>query len=238
MKRILPLVSLAFALLLTSCLKEQVIPGEVTLTHRITPNFSKIKVEDGFQVEIIKGNSYNVAVEAPDGFQDYIYTDVSNDGVLSITLDSKFNPADITHKRVLIYMPTLMSITAWGNSEVFTTGIFASSKFYIDADEGSYVETNVSTDEMNVVASRGSDVKLSGETFTLFANELSGGSRLLAFRLRTIQSGLNLWGGSEAQVTVVDKLKVKASEASTVKFAGNPSITETLSGGSQIINAN
>lgn len=238
MKITLQLVTLAIAIIFTSCLKEQVTPGEVTLTHRNTPNFSKIKVEDGFQVEIVKGNSYNVAVEAPEGFQDYIYTDVSNDGVLSIILDSRYNPNEVSHKRVLIYMPNLSSITTRGRSEVFTTGIFYSPSFTIDADDGCYVETNVSTDEMNVIASGGSDVKISGEAFALFADQLSGGSRLLAFRLRTIQSNLNLSGGSEAQVTVLENLRVKASGASTVKFAGNPSITENLTGGSQIINAN
>lgn len=239
MKVAFKIILFAFVLIFTSCIKEEIGPGDVTAVKRIGIGyFDKLKVEDGFQVEVVRGSHIEVVVEAPDGYQDNIHTDISGTGELCIYLDKAIMPQDVKHKRVLITMPVLSSITAWNGSEVYTTGIFNTPKFHIDADNGSYVETNIATDELNVIVSAGSEVKPFGEAGALYVDELSGASKLYGFRLLTSLSNLNLLGGSEAQVTAVDKLVVTASEASIVKFAGHPNIIHSLTGGSQLIDAN
>lgn len=239
MKIAFKVILLAFVLIFTSCIKEEFGPGDVTAVNRIGIGyFDKLKVEDGFQVEVVRGSHIEVVVEAPDGYQDNIHTDINGVGELCIFLDKAIMPQYVKHKRVLITMPLLRSITAWGGSEVYTTGIFNPSKFKIDADGGSYVETNIATDELSVIASTGSDVKPYGEAGILYVEELSGNSKLYGFRLLTSHSDLNLKGGSEAQVTAVNKLVVTASEASIVKYAGHPNIVHSLTGGSQLIDAN
>ncbi|WP_320053181.1 head GIN domain-containing protein [uncultured Acetobacteroides sp.] len=239
MKVAFKVILFAFGLIITSCVKEEVGPGDVTAVKRIGIGyFDKLKVEDGFQVEVVRGSHIEVVVEAPDGYQDNIHTDISGTGELNIYLDKAIMPQDVKHKRVLITMPVLSSITAWGGSEVYTTGIFNPTKFKIDADGGSYVETNIATDELKVVASAGSEVKPYGEAGSLYVDELSGNSKLYGFRLLTSLSDLNLLGGSEAQVTAVDKLVVTASDASIVKYAGHPNIVYSLTGGSLLIDAN
>jgi Protein of unknown function (DUF2807). len=239
MKIAFKVILFAFVLIFTSCIKENIGPGDITAVKRIGIGyFDKLKVEDGFQVEVMRGSPTEVVVEAPDGYQNYIHTEVNGSGELCIYLDKAIMPQDVKHKRVLITMPILGSITAWDGSEVYTTGIFNTSKFYIDADNGSYVETNIATNELSVIASAGSEVKPYGEAGTLYLNELSGNSKLYGFRLLTSQSYLKVSGGSEAQVTAVDMLNVTASEASIVKYAGHPNIAHTLTGGSLLIDAN
>jgi hypothetical protein len=238
MTKLSKLLLLVLPFVLSSCLKESITPGNVTSENRITPTFSKVNVSDGFQVEIVRGSGYEVAVEAPEGFLRYIYTSVQPNGELSILLDDSINPSEVSHKRVLIAMPALTSIVASGGSEVYTTGIFSSSRFTIDADGGSFVETNIATDELNLWASGGSDVRVYGEASFLNAQEVSGASRVFGFRLLTDIANLALSGGSEVQITAINQLNVKASGASTVKFAGYPDITKDLTGGSQIIDSN
>lgn len=238
MKIALRLIIFALVLTFTSCIEDNFGPGEITSTKRSTPIFDKVKVVDGFQVEIIRGNYLEVVVEAPEGYQQDIYTEVNKDGELCISLDKDINPLNVKHKKVFITMPTLRSITAWGGSEAYTTGTFTTPIFYFDADGGSYIEANITGNEANVIASARSDVKLVGDVDALYVDELSGNSKLYAFDLYTNLCELNLLGGSEAHVTTTQKLVVTASEASIVKYAGHPNIVHSLTGGSLIIYAN
>lgn len=239
MKVTFKLILLALVLAATSCVKEELGPGEIVQTDRVGLGyFDKLKVVDGIQVEVVRGSINEVIVEAPEGFQDDIYTEVNGLGELTISISQSINPQDIAHKKVFVTMPALSSITAWGGSEVYTSGVFSAPKFKIDADNNSYVETDIDTGELSVVATAGSEVKPFGYADALYVDELSGNSILYGFNLRTLISDLNLFGRSEAQVTAINKLVVTASEASIVKYRGNPTIVHSLTGGSLIINAN
>jgi hypothetical protein len=237
MKVTFKLMLFALVLAASSCVKDDL--GEVVQTDRIGLGyFDKLKVLDGIQVEVVRGSQNGVIVEAPDGFQDDIYTEVNGLGVLTISISQSINPQDIAHKKVFVTMPALSSITAWDGSEVYTSGTFSAPKFRIDADNNSYVDTDIDTGELSVIATAGSEVKAYGVADALYIDKLSGNSIFYGYSLRTQLSDLTLSGRSEAQVTAISKLVVTASEASIVKYAGHPNIVYSLPGGSQLIDAN
>lgn len=225
-----------FLLALQSCSKT-IIPGEVTSTTRSTPNFTMVYAESGIQVEIIKGSFFEVVVEAPEGYQSYIVTTVSN-GELQIFLDNSIKPNDVTHKRVLITMPTLTSLVANDGAEIYTTGIWSVPSFNIEASGNGYIESNISTNSLTANVSAGSELKLFGEARNFYIDELSGSSIVRAFRLLCNNAEIKVSGASEAQVSASDYLKVTATGASVVKFAGKPTIEHSLSPDSNIIDAN
>lgn len=239
MKITFKLILFAFILTFTSCIKDEIGLGEVIQTDRVGLGyFDKLKVLDGIQVEVIRGNRNQVLVEAPKGFQNDIYTEVNGIGELTISINKNVDPQDIARKKVFVTMPALSSITAWGGSDVYTSGTFVAPKFKIDADGGSYIDTDINTGELSVIGTDGSEVKAYGVADALYLDELSGNSIFYGFRLETQLCDLKIWGRSEAQVTVVNKLVVTASESSIVKYAGHPNIVHSLTGGSLLINAN
>ena len=206
-------------------------------TSRIVAPFAAVKASDGFLVDILRGNRQEVVVEAPEGFQDLIYTSVV-EGELRIELDRSIDPRDLPRKRVFIVVPYLNSVTAHSGAAIYGVGIWDAPQFYVDVDGGSYAEVNVGTNLLNLWASGGSEVKLTGEVQQLYADEISGNSHVYAYRLLTGQATLNLSGSSYVETTCVGLLNVSASGGSTVKYLGYPQVIHSLTGGSQVIDAN
>lgn len=235
MKTVFKIILLSMVLFATSCVKEEIYPDDIVEEERLgLGNFDMIKAESGVQVDVFRGGRFSVFVEAPEELQRYIFTQVRN-GELQIGTTRSIDLRDV---HIEVTLPRIYVATALDGAEILSKSIFDADTFKADADNGGHIVMGITTDELTVFASAQSDVELYGGTDALFVDELSGNSRLFAFDLKTNLSDLKLSGASEAQVTAARELRVVAIENSLVRFRGFPLVTQTLSGGSRVVNAN
>ena len=98
---------------------------------------------------------------------------------------------------------------------------------------GSDFKGAVETDDLNIGASGGSDVNISGRTTNLKV-DLSGGSDFKGYDLSSETCYAEGSGGSDIQVRVTKELNVNTSGGSDVYYKGSPSIKDlkTSGGGS------
>ena len=86
---------------------------------------------------------------------------------------------------------------------------------------------------LKAVVSGASYLNLRGDAQEMDA-DVSGSSALKAFNFPVARAEISLSGGSDAQVSVSEDLKVIASGASHLVYRGDPAVTSDVSGASSI----
>ena len=208
-------------------------PGRITTEVRNTSTFTGLDIESGIRVTVTAGNTEKVEIEAREGYQPYILTEVRNN-TLRVYIDRRLNNRRGSDIQAFITMRTLDYVSASGGSRVTTSDMFRPDRFDVSLSGGSYLRVPITTNTITVDASGGSEASISGSAQRINADELSGGSRLLAADLRVNYCTIDASGGSTADVNVSDELNVRASGGSIVRYKGSPRITQSVSGGSRV----
>ncbi len=219
-------------------------------------SFNRFEVHNGFEVTLVQGATESITIEAPEAYLPYIHIKIQN-GTLILELDDNIDEDNHAHKKAILTFKTLRGIDGSGGSYLTCNDSIVSSDFDIDLSGGSECHLTLGAETLTFETSGGSEMTLAlsaeeirgggsggsvlflsghGKNFRL--RGLSGGSIMRAFSLQMAQADLELSGGSIAELTVLDALTVSASGGSAVRYKGNPTITEDLSGGSSIQNAN
>jgi len=188
--------------------------------------FDSIAVGGGVDVYLRQGDGFRVEVDSA-----RIDTDVRG-GTLVVgrraSLFGWFSFGD--SGAVYVTLPTLVSVTASGGSDVESEGRISGSELEIRASGGSDVALEVAVERLSVQTSGGSDVRLSGSALSA-SFESSGGSDLDARDLRASAANLRSSGGSDMSVTVVESLVARASGGSDISYAGTPASVDVESSG-------
>lgn len=221
---------------LSSCNEISVTPGNTVTTTRSAQGFSHLEVSDGFEVEITRGTAEALRVEAPEGFQPYIKTEVEN-GTLRIYLQEHVSSSGLSPEKVYLTVTNLEGVTASGGSRITSMDTLRSAAFSIAGSGSSVFTFPLQVSELNCEASGSSELNLSGAAEGIATN-FSGSSRLHAFDLATTSATINGSGSSRFEVRVSSALAVSTSGGSETYYKGHPAITQSLSGGSRIIDAN
>ncbi len=171
--------ALAVSLVLTSFLAASSADAQQRETRPLE-GFDAIEVGGGIDLFLRQGQSFVVEVEAEDGDAAEIVTEV-RDRTLEIRRKSSFNffSWDGDPGAVHVTLPALVSLTASGGSDVRTEGAFTSDNLQIVASGGSDLVMTVSATTLEAQASGGSDMRLSG-TVRSASVRSSGGSDLNA----------------------------------------------------------
>ena len=173
--------------------------------------FKGVDVGGIFQVEILAGNDFEVAIDADENLLQFIKTDVEG-GVLRISTSERLksdNPI-----RVRISAPDIESLDASGACKVSLTGVKNSA--------------------LNVDTSGASKITLSGET-QAFTVDVSGASGVEAESLKAENATVDASGASKVSLFVSNRLISEASGASKIVYLGNPaSVQKNSSGASKI----
>ncbi len=185
--------------------------GVIRTEERNASDFTGVDVGGVFQVEIIAGKDFSVAVEGDDNLLQYITTEV-NGGVLHIETTERINSE--SPLRILISAPDIESINASGASKISLAGVKNSS--------------------LEIDTSGASKLKVEGETGDIRV-EVSGASSIDAESLKAKTAEVEASGASSVRVFVTDRLVSDASGASKVSYTGNPSSVEKNTSGASSV---
>ncbi len=232
--KILVLSAILISLIATSCVFSPSIKGNGNVQEqtRNVGAFDEIEVSRGMNVYISQGDETKVVVEADENLLEIIKTE-NDGGVLEISAKSNIRRAKV--KKVYVTTPNLSALKAFAGSNIYSENTINSDDLEISASAGSNIKFEIETHKTKVSASAGSNVTLKGVTKS-FEGKASSGSNIKAKDLRAqsceakTSSGANIW------ITTEKSLKGNASSGGNIFYYGDPDTKdiERSSGGNVI----
>ena len=242
-------VMLAVALLAVGCGNGTAVSGSGDLVTKDYDfdGFTRLSVNHDFEVEVRRGDVYEVQVTVDDNLVDSLEVSLKGD-TLRIDLDG--GPYKNTTQRATVTLPELAAVAVSGSSEASVEGFSSSDDLELVASgASSLVLTSVRAGDVSfdvsgasdvsgaaevgdiaMDASGSSDVELKGSGAAAFLNASGGSSlRLEGFALKSAE--VTLSGASDATLDVTGLLDLELSGASTLSYSGNPQLGKIETGG-------
>ncbi|MFC2024855.1 head GIN domain-containing protein [Chloroflexota bacterium] len=201
-------------------------------------DFTGIKAQNGFQVEVTKSDSFSVVAIVDDNVLEHIEIRKSGDTLIIRPKSNRsFRSVTLSAK---VTMPDIDKVELSGGAKVEINGFDSSNNLPIKLSGGSHLNGSVTAGDVNLSLSGGSHVNLSGSANELIANgsggshislsgsaeniviKGSGGSHFNLQDYSVSDADINLSGGSHASVNVNGTLNVDISGDSEVIYTGEP----------------
>ena len=202
---------------------------------RNVKNFHAIKVSTGIHLYLTQGNEEAVAVSASEKeYRDRIKTEVTDNGVLKIYYDNKWNEWNSDGKELKAYVSCKMldALRGSAGAHVDVDGTIHSNKLSIDFSSGASFKGSVTVTDLTAETSSGAHSTISG-TASNIKTEASSGSHLDADDLQADIAEADASSGGHIELNVSKELSASASSGGHVHYKGNATIKDinTSSGG-------
>jgi hypothetical protein len=224
------------AVLLASCTPAPEITGSGNLTTIQYPftGFTGIEAGDIFNVAIKAGASPSVAVTVDDNIVEYLDVTASGDR-LHIRLKPRHNLHRVTLKAV-VTLPQLTSLELSGASSGRVEGFRSPNAVDIDVSGSSRLQGDMESGDIRLTLAGASRAELKGSAGNLRV-DVSGVSRADIEELLVRDATVEASGASRAAIHASGKLRLRASGASSVLYAGEPAAVDVQTSGSASIKA-
>ncbi len=225
------LVALSTAAAGVACGSVEVGSGTVVTRTPQVGDFERLEVGAAFVVTVTLGDAPAVVVRADDNFADRLDVGVT-DGTLHIGLTEGTEAAQATLEADVTAV-SLSEIGASGDASIHLADEL-SGDLLVTMSGASHLDAPVALDHGTLELSGASVATLTGSARDLSASG-SGASRLALQGLSVGSLDVSLSGASSAQVTAEDELSYDLSGASSLQYAGSPTIThQSVTGGSSV----
>jgi len=184
-------------------------------------DFDSLEISDAFQVEISAADDYVVEVTVDDNLVDRLQ--VEQQGTTVRIGLKPFTMAANGDLRAHIALPSLVSLGASGASRASVTGFKSGENTRVNASGASNVQGEMATGDLSVNLSGKSTLELAGSGNALRATA-SGASTADLREFAVGDADVTASGASRIEVNATGTLNAKASGASTVQYAGNPTL--------------
>jgi hypothetical protein len=233
----------AFVFFLASCNREDVGPlqeGEQTFS---ATGFDRIEMGSGFDVTVQPGATFGVVAKGDQRNLDDLEVAVRS-GTLTARYRTNGNRKFTTS--FTITMPTLRGANFSGGVHSTVKGFANLSDLDIELSGGSHGAWEIIATRTKVNVSGGSKLQLTESQVSIqddvvpvavnqLTAEVSGGSKVEAFRYEANEVTVTASGASHAEVTVRKALTADASGASHISYKGDPTtVKQNASGASKI----
>ncbi|MFY0653570.1 MAG: DUF2807 domain-containing protein [Cyclobacteriaceae bacterium] len=217
--RIYILLLLPFVLLLQSCGGDDCIEGDGTSNDYTLDvgSFDKISVSGDVDVQITQGSMQSAIIRVePEIFA--VMENKVNSQELQIGFKNNVcvNPA--VQIVLMVTTPEISRIEVSGKGDISTVGTFVFEELTIDVSGESQIRLEGSAEVQNF--------------------DISGMVEANNFDLQSLDTKIDLSGAGEFELNCTDNLDLKVSGSATIKYIGQPSISQDVSGSVQLIDAN
>ncbi|TLP80284.1 head GIN domain-containing protein [Maribacter sp. ACAM166] len=229
------IVALVLALLLSSCGFDinfgDFGSGEkgngvvVEETREITEEFTVVSASEGIDVYVTQGTDFDILVEADENIMDLIGTDIKS-GKLKIHTIENIGSAT---KKVYVTLPTVTGLHASSGAHLTAENMIQTEKLVVDASSGARLNANVNvTTDMEIDASSGANIKLSGTAKEVYV-DASSGANIKANDLLTLACNADASSGAYVSIHVQNNLTAEASSGGNISYKGKPSVQKNKS---------
>lgn len=201
-----------------------------TSQNREAGTFSGIKVAEGIDVYLKKGDKSSIRLEVSGTNPENVITEISG-GYLKIHMASGSYKSR-TVKAYVTYVD-LDKISASSAANIFAEGTLKAKNLSVSASSAASIDAAVEVGTLSVNASSAADIDLRGKAAKLTIDVSSSGE-VDAYDLEAESVTVQASSAGSAKVNVTTELNAQASSAGSVRFKGNPSRSNTnsSSGGS------
>lgn len=232
----LAILSLGF--IFTSCEKDDfnVVPSaKVITTDFSASNISQLDVSDVFNVYVsFSETEESVQVQASENLHHLIEMSQAGDKlIVGLHRNSRISGTPVLN--VYIKTATLTKVTAEGAASVEFENLLETSLLDVEISGAAKVSGSIEVDNLVASLLGASTLDISGYSNS-FDIDAEGASEMTGFDFATNTLKTDLTGGSNISLVVNQKLNVKASGASIVRYKGNGSIeNQNLKDASEIV---
>lgn len=225
---ILPVFAALF--FFTSC--DAVVEGNgiVSTEIREPESFTSIEASNHFSIVLKKSDNAYVEIEADQNLLPLIQT-VTEDGCLRIYhKDILKSSNDIV---VRIGYTQLNEIEISGSVKLHSEDTLQGENFLITMSGASVARLPLSCDKAEIEISGASELLLSGSATEAILSQ-TGASVVSAYDFSTQKMNVRSSGSSQAEISVISSLQVKASGASSLTYCGNPLLKKNISAAANV----
>lgn len=196
--------------------------------------FTKVEVHNAFDVDITRGDEFDVSVTADDNLMPFVK--VTTDGsTLTVSVDRGKNLRPRAGLKVAVTMPALEGVCLNGACSGSVKGFKGGKDLKIEVQGASTLRGEVHAGKLQVVASGASTVTLRGTADECDADG-SGASKVQLGDLDVARANVQLSGASSGTVHATDKLDYDVSGASSLDYRGRPALGKHETSGASSAN--
>jgi hypothetical protein len=207
--------------------------GQIISQIRQVSPFTNVKVSGAIKVHVRQEIAPGVRLESDSNLLQYIEVSV-NGNTLEIH-EKKGVDLDPT-KEMIAYVsaPVFRDIQVSGACDIVgETALLGDYELSMHVSGSGDISMQVNLPKVSTEISGSGSVSLNGRV-NEFTAAVSGSGDVKCFGLDTDNTLLDLSGSANAEVSVNKQLKVEASGASTVKYKGNASVSQNISGSGKV----
>jgi hypothetical protein len=210
--------------------------GKVITQTRQFSGFDAIDASGAVKVFVKQDSSFSVKVKIDDNLQEYIIVEQEN-GILMVHQASNTSLSPTEDLMVYVTMPSVKNLKVSGASKLTGENTFNGEAISIDLSGASNADLKLDFPQVSAELSGASGAVFSGKTKDVKFTA-SGASSIKSFDLFSETAQVELSGASEANVFASIKLEAGASGASHIRYKGEASVNQNVSGAGSVSKAN
>jgi hypothetical protein len=192
--------------------------NQVVKKERDAGNFSGLRVSSGIDVYLKQTGDESIVVEADENLHEYILTEI-RDGILNVYTEANIREAEM--KRVYVTMKDINSLKTTSAGDIIGETPVKTEKLELSASSAGDIKLEVYAKVIEANISSSGDVTLIGEVDILDAS-LSSAGDLNAFGLDVREAEVSASSAGDADISVSERLRARASSAGDINYRGNP----------------
>ncbi|HPM32435.1 MAG TPA: head GIN domain-containing protein [Chryseolinea sp.] len=204
--------------------------AQETQTRNVV-SFSGVKVAEGIDVYLKKGDKESVKVEATGVKIENVLTEVSGSYLKVHMRDGNYRG----HINVKVYVTYVKidKLSASSAGSIFSESTISANALEISCSSAGNVEVSIDAQTLNVSASSAGEMELKGKTKSLSADASSAGE-IDAYDLEAQNVEAEASSGASIKIFVSESIDAEASSGGSIRYRGNPTKSDTgsSSGGS------
>lgn len=207
--------------------------GKLSTETRAAASFNGVKVSGAIDLYVRQDSSPSIKIEADENLLKYI--EIENDGnMLVIHTKRGVNLRPSRSIRVYVGAPSFSRLEASGACDIFSENKISSPEtLNIDLSGASDAKLNVNAPRVDVDVSGAGTVTLKGETRD-FSVDGSGSTDIKCYELLAENTKVGISGAGSAEVFASVKLDVDVSGAADVRYKGNGTVSQRVSGAGSV----
>ncbi|HEY9049362.1 MAG TPA: head GIN domain-containing protein [Ohtaekwangia sp.] len=198
---------------------------------RSVDSFSGIKVAEGVNVYLKKGDKESLRVEVSGTDPENVITEVSGSYLKVHMKDGRYR-GSVSAKVYVTYVK-LDKLSASSAGSIYTEEAIKGSSMDISASSAGEIEVALDVESVSASASSAGELTLTGKTKSLTVESSSAGE-IDAYSLDAQKVQAEASSAGSIKISVSSELVAHASSGGSIRFRGNPnkSVTDSSSGGS------
>ncbi len=206
--------------------------GVVETEEREVEGFSGIRATGIGDVRVRQTGTESVTVSAEDNILPLLVTEVRS-GVLEIGFRDRISVRTTEPVLVAVTVDDLDLVETSGSSTIVVESLETEDLTLVTSGSGDLSVEDLSADEVTATTTGSGDIALAGSVARQSA-ESSGSGDVLACGLESDEADIDTSGSGNVEVSVGDRLIATASGSGSVRYVGDPDVSEDTTGSGDV----